>query len=263
MALTYSNSSVVDSNRFDKCAPAKAFVESLLYRTAGMFIHCTPLIVSGPAYARHVRNGFDFISKRPFVSKECVVLIDYDQAVGEVLKEEREIHRLRDPEQAANVKLLIGPKHGNVLNAKHRRFEDLDLMDTWYGCQTARPGDVPAGEIFCRRLKGQLDKWPNRGKNGKYKCIIFTVVLRNSSGGKGKLISGINELLSIIDAEIEGFDFTKRYGNSPWDVSYPMHPILSIHEQIVLYKHSGRIIKMRVFTYRDGTPMLTGVIVWR
>lgn len=265
MSKMYSKSCVKSSQRFDDDhAPAKSLVEELLYSGIGKWLYCIPLITVGPAYYRHVRNGFKYISALPHIvyQNQKVVLVDIDLEVGKILRNERCKHAngyfpLLDPKMASKVKILID----DVLNIDSYRFEDLDLMGTWNGDASCK--DISSGEIFLKRLNLQQGQHLKR----KYKGMIFTVVLRNSRGGKEEIIKGINKLLSIINAKIAGFKFTRGYGNDSWDKMRPIHPFHSIYEQRPIITEPGRLVKsgLRVFTYKENksTPMLTGSILYK
>jgi hypothetical protein len=266
MSHTYSKStSITDESRFnEESAPSKACADGLLYKTADLYIHGTPLIISGPDYFKHVKRGF-MISRKPKVKHEQVILIDIDPKVGRILRRKREKHRKLDPEKAKKVKILSGPIKGNIVNAKSERLEDLDLMETWNGRANSR--GLSAGNIFNIRTRKQLETYPG---TGYFKCLMFTSVLRNSAGGKATFTEGLNrDFLKEIEAEVEGFEFTPRCPSDkgPWDRTDPMSKDkdVFVYQQTPIWKKRGRVVKMRVFTYheRQKTPMITGVIIWR
>jgi len=266
MSHTYSKStSITDESRFnEESAPSKACADGLLYKIADLYIHGTPLIISGPDYFKHVKRGF-MISRKPKVAHEQVILIDIDPKVGKILRMKRREHSRIDPEKAKRVKILSGPTKGDIVNAKSRRFEDLDLMETWNGRANSR--GLSGGDIFNIRTRKQLETYPG---TRYFKCLMFTAVLRNSAGGKTTFVKGLNkDFLNQLKAEIEDFEFSPLWpkDKGPWDRTNPMSKDkdVFVYEQIPIWNKMGRIVKMKIFTYheRKKTPMITGVIIWR
>lgn len=223
--------------------PAKEFLEDLIYTYIGRIMRSHVLVITGPSIERHIINSFKIASDNRF----WVHCIDMDEDTFSEMTQRLEKMSI----DTSRVELGLG----DVTNyewvfklPRPCRFEDLDL------CQSL--GQTKG--IIMQRLIRQSS---NHG--GTYdscvKCLMFTT----SSRPKGieDFFYNLNTILNEIGAEIRVNSTVRQGPNGVYK-----HNKRNIHEwSPVLSKH-GRLLNrdpLTVYTYRDGAPMVSCVIMYR
>lgn len=248
----FSNSPVATVKRFDdRNAPNKVDIEDHFYKIAGRYYKGNANIVSGPNFDRHVRNAFEHIARTP---KSQVYLIENDPYIADLLRKKRKAALDSGDIRVRKYKRVhIVERDAASINVQ--RFEDMDLMGTWDGRADEEYSPM---EVFSSTLYTQAMKLP-RSLN---KIFIGTVALRNSGGKRGS-VRRINRLLGIIGARIGGFDqCSGSYGRGKM-CFHPSFLCDYVFEHEANFERKGRVKRLEMFAYSDGTPMLTFMIVFK
>lgn len=220
-------------------APNKTISQRLLYRAASDWTKSDGLIVSGPAYYKHIKNYFSTVGA---FDKSVLHLSDMDLDVIRYIKAQMKNHD-KYTGMVSKGRVRLHPYDVKKV-PHHCNFQDIDLMVTWrFGM-----------DIFRERLQRQ------KQAEGA-KAFLFTVSLRNGKG-KADSINKINDLLSCVDARITGLDGNKG--------SYEKGTLLPQVKSLYAYNHTpdikdkGRLCTLTILTYTDsGMPMMTGMILYK
>ena len=271
----------------------KVLVEQMLYHEAhtpvqGEKISIVSKVIAlvGTDLKRHADQAFKYVA-RPFhgIQKARFIVLENgsnDKNTGgntyDYLVAERERLISIDPKYSK-----IEIHDADAANWLHYyRFEDWDFCGS---C------DGPAGRIITHRLEKQSTKYriPHYLKG-----MIFTFAARNAKGESGyqEIFEYLREICLILDARLVGMNGTRSKWYSKKE-ALKAHTVwhaalhggvktsmvrlgkntcqtYNIYEHKPMIAFKGRLLKMRLFSYRDcndqgkvTTPMVSGIVIYR
>lgn len=240
-------SSKFDLNRFDKVnCPAKNWLHNHIYNYLYIRkIISSAMIISGPAVSRHLEDAFKVASVK---QAEVYLVEKFAHVYKEMVRRWNIIQKEAHPKWPKDWQKKVHLVHSDVrtyqdvIGKRYAcRFEDLDL------CQNMESIRYLVGDRIQEqtRIGG-----PGRKKK---KCMLITSSLRGC--GYEKTIKLLRDLLlSIPLAEIDPFIPTKARKLSN-----------GVKQYFPTIRDKGRLLPkgLSFFTYRDRSPMMTIMILFR
>ncbi|MCK5609495.1 hypothetical protein KAR91_46910 [Candidatus Pacearchaeota archaeon] len=155
-------------------------------------------------------------------------------------------------------------------------FEDLDFCTNFFSKRTRRLPNLSHTDTFAI-LRRRLALMVTSTANFKhYKVFMFTVSLRNGLG-KMSTVTCLESLIYLTGHKLDYIDGMdpddpRGYGEGNFLINsgckHPNGKRYYAYEHDVLFKpssdlYSKRGLEMRMFTYTDGTPMLTFAMLFK
>ena len=212
--------------------PNKRFIESFFLKIAMNYIpksRC--LVITGPDYQRHMTNLFDTIASEVYV---CEIA---KRVFKKILKQVYKCPYYK----AGKVKLINCPVQEIMIS--RCRYIDLDLMGTI----------KTIGGIISNKLIFQSNTVSG------LKAFSFTAGVRKDGRSEERFIHLYQILKSYLGAELLGFDGVL----SGFGKGFKLDGLQAGRKHIPNFKDSGKIIDSHFFIYRDDTPMLTCLIIYK
>jgi hypothetical protein len=225
-----------DLDRFDDC-PTKRWLQSQIYSDLAKRMKSNVMMIAGPAIERHISDGFKIAS----TPKAKIHLVEKDfERYKEMVRRYGSIPN-KPKEWAKKITLI----HGDILLCDSTRFEDLDL------CQTLSSLRYLVGHrlLLQSKLGGSAFKLR--------KCMLITASLRHYELNR-TLDALFNLVRDILGAKVALWSGTKGEKHSRL---YKEH---GVKEYSPYIESHGRLLLngLRFYTYRDGAPMFSCVILY-
>ena len=216
--------------------PAKEFLENYTYTKIGKKMVSNVLTITGPAIDRHILNASKIANR----SKCKIYFIEIESRIY------KEMCWRKKHSKLDTKKVNIG--HGNFIDYNKIfdlrypcRFIDLDLCQTMGKCK----------HLICHSLQHQ-SMHINDAYNDKYKCIMITSSYRCST--TEKTFSGLNYILKVIGAKIDIAQTKQRSKKQIFKKVHKLNPVIT---------KQGRLKMLDIFSYKDGAPMMSFVILYK
>ena len=258
----------------DSTSPNKQVVMKELYYTASKDIHHVSAVILPSKYPfRPLRRLFRF----GIVGKNNQIYgyeTNRDVALGWCISEGKtSIYETEKRLIAAGYPFSIKKGHANfrcesVLNCQVTPFMDLDFCSNWT-CKRDVEKSIgmkeSASYIFINKIKAQADAFPEQQKallgtvslwgTPKSKEVSFTILselVNIASYGRGKLYS--------IDCDTIGYGVGTKISKDGFH--HKNGGTYHAYEHDVELQNATNV-KLRIFTYNDGCPMLSFVILYK
>ena len=238
-----------DLDRFDNC-PTKRRLQSQIYSNMAMRMKSNVMMVSGPAVERHITDGLKIAS----TPKAKIYLVERD--LERFTEMSRRFQALREQKPldgwpkdwASRVHRIFMDVAAYEMAAKLSkpvRFEDLDM------CQTM--SSIQHLVRYRLSLQSEIKGYAARLR----KCMLITSALRKCDLDKtlGILEDILGDVLNAKVAVWKSADGTKHSR---------LYKERGVKEYTPYIANHGRLLKngLRYYTYKDGTPMFSCMILY-
>lgn len=241
-------------------APNKHLVLNTIYKDISINLRSTnSTILLGGYPVKAIRRVIKYISKNSVINgwelnNKTWMLLKQRCTFNKLFKIVRKMG-------SSKCKLLLN--NANVMHGSVTNFEDLDFCLCWKRKKPTKANNPYT--IFIKRLYIQ-----HHYLHG-YKAMVGTVTLRNGKG-KASSFKYLNNILSILGWHLVSIDGqTNNYGRglriSKAKPQHTVSPIFHAYEHKIKIRRKSanavNTVKMRMFTYKDTTPMLTFALKYK
>ena len=224
--------------------PAKEFLENYTYTRIGKKMVSNVLAITGPAIDRHITNASKIANR----SKCKMYFIEIEPRIYKIMCRRKENSELNT--KKVNIGLGNFVDYNRIFGLQYPcRFIDLDL------CQTLEKTMF----LIYHSLRHQSMHINNKYNNG-YKCLMITASLRgdsrknNKGNNTAKTLLDLNILLNVIDARIDIKNTIQNKTRSIFKGVNKLSPVII---------NQGRLKTLDIFSYKDGAPMMSFVILYK